>query len=137
MEKITIEATVTAPIEHVWEYWTEPRHVEAWAFAADDWEALDAENDLRSGGTFKTRMQAKDGSAGFDFTGTYTDVVEHEHIAYVMDDGRQVSVQFKKLPDGVHIIQTFDPEGENAPEMQRAGWQAILDNFKSYAEKNV
>jgi uncharacterized protein YndB with AHSA1/START domain len=137
MEKITVEILVDAPLDRVWSFWTEPQHIQGWAFASDDWEAVNAENDLRISGMFKTRMQAKDGSAGFEFSGTYTDVVQHEHIAYVMDDGRQVSIQFEKTSSGVRVIETFDPEGENTPEMQRAGWQAILENFKSYVEKTV
>lgn len=132
---ITVQAIVKAPLERVWECWTKPEHITHWAFASDDWEASKAENDVRTGGTFKTRMQAKDGSAGFDFTGTYTEVEEFKLIEYDMDDGRHVKVVFNESPEGIHILESFDPESENSEEMQREGWQAILDNFKSYTEK--
>lgn len=133
---ITIQTTINAPIDKVWEYWNKPEHIEKWAFAQDDWEAYGAENDLRVGGTFKTTMAAKDKSASFDFTGTYTKVDEHEVIEYTMDDGRKVSVKFETVDgDKTKVTETFDPESENSAEMQRAGWQAILDNFKKYVEK--
>ena len=134
---ITIETLINAPIEKVWEYWTKPEHITQWAFASDDWEAPEAENDVRTGGTFKTVMAAKDGSTRFDFAGTYTDVKEGETIAYDMADGRHVATAFAETPDGVRVTETFDPEKENALEMQRAGWQAILENFKKYVEANV
>jgi len=136
MNPITIEITINAPIEKVWEYWTKPEYITKWAFASDDWEAPRATNDVRTGGTFTTRMQAKDGSAGFDFGGTYTNVIEHSVIEYDMDDGRHVKAEFMEVPEGVRIVQSFDPEQENPEEMQRAGWQAILDNFKKYVESH-
>ena len=132
MQPITIETTVNAPIEKVWEYWNKPEHITKWAFASDDWHAPASENDVRTGGKFKTRMEAKDGSSGFDFEGTYTNVKENELIEYEMSDGRKVSVKFEQTPEGVKITETFDPENENTPEVQRSGWQAILDNFKKY-----
>lgn len=131
---ITVETTVEAPIEEVWEYWNEPKHIMKWAFASDDWEAPAAENDLRVGGKFKTTMAAKDKSESFDFTGVYTEVIDHELIEYTMDDGRKVKVEFEETPSGVKVTETFDPENENSEEMQRAGWQSILDNFKKYTE---
>ena len=140
-EAITVETTVNAPIEKVWACWTEPQHISGWTFAQDDWEAPSAENDLCVGGRFTTRMQAKDGSAGFDFSGTYTAVEQDRLIEYTMDmmvgtddDGRKVRVVFEETPDGVQVIETFDPENTYPKEMQRSGWQAILDNFKKYAE---
>lgn len=133
---ISVETTINAPIAKVWEYWNTPEHIERWAFASDDWEARDAENDLREGGKFKTTMAAKDGSESFDFTGVYTTVKEHERIEYDMSDGRHVKVAFTESPEGVKIVETFDPENENPPEVQREGWQSILDNFKKYVEKN-
>lgn len=145
---ITVETTVKAPIEKVWEYWHSPDHIEKWAFASDDWEARDAENDVRVGGKFKTTMAAKDNSAKFDFTGVYTAVTDQKLIEYNMDDpdgdasqpngasGRHVKVEFIETPDGVKIIETFDPENENPVEMQRDGWQAILNNFKKHTESN-
>jgi len=130
---ITVQTIVHASIEKVWAYWNEPEHITHWAFASDDWEAPRAENDLRTGGTFSTRMQAKDGSAGFDFGGTYTDVKENELIEYEFG-GRHARVEFVKVPEGVKIIETFEMEHENPEEMQRGGWQSILDNFRKYAE---
>jgi len=135
MEPITIETTINAPVEKVWKMWSEPEHIVQWTFASDDWEAPAAENDLRVDGRFRTVMAAKDGSVKFDFEGTYTQVDSHKLISYSMDDGRKVEVTFESL-DGekTHVKETFDPEGENPSEMQRAGWQAILDNFKKYVE---
>jgi uncharacterized protein YndB with AHSA1/START domain len=134
MEPITIEAVVHAPIDRVWEAWNKPEHIKYWAFASEDWEAPSAENDLRVGGQFKTRMQAKDGSAGFDFGGTYSAVEEHKLIEYDMSDGRHVKNTFEETPEGVRVVVTFDLEKENSPDFQKAGWQAILDNFKKYTE---
>ncbi len=131
---ITVSTTVHAPIEKVWQYWNEPEHITQWAFASDDWECPAAENDLRVGGASKTTMAAKDGSASFDINSTYTAVKEHELIEYDMEDGRHVTIEFKPGDDGVEIIQTFDPEQENTEEVQRGGWQAILDNFKKHVE---
>ena len=133
---ITVQCVVKAPTEKVWEVWTKPEHIVRWAFASDDWEAPAAENNLRTGGRFKTAMAAKDKSMGFDFTGVYTNVKEHELIEYDIDDGRHVKVEFTELPEGVKITETFEPENENPEKMQRSGWQAILDNFKRYAEAN-
>jgi uncharacterized protein YndB with AHSA1/START domain len=134
---ITVEATINAPIERVWQTWNEPEYVVKWAFASDDWEAPASENDLRTGGKFKTVMAAKDKSASFDFGGTYTAVKDHELIEYDMDDGRHVKVVFAEVPDGVKITETFDPEQENPEEMQRGGWQSILDNYKRYTEEQA
>ncbi len=131
---ITIQATVSAPIEKVWEYWNNPTRISGWAFASDDWMAEGKENDLRMGGTFKTKMAAKDGSAEFEFGGTYTAIDKNKIIEYDMRDGRHVKTVFKETPGGVKITETFDPENENTLEMQREGWQAILDNFKKYTE---
>lgn len=133
---ITIEAVVAAPLEKVWAYWNEPQHIVKWAFASDTWEAPEAQNDLRVGGKFKTVMAAKDKSARFDFTGTYTALIEHSLIEYDMDDKRHVKVFFMKTPTGSKVTQTFDPESENSEELQRSGWQSILDNFKKYVESN-
>lgn len=116
--------------------WNRPEHITGWAFASDDWEAPAVENDLRVGGRFKTRMAAKDKSAGFDFAGVYTSVQEHKLIEYNMDDGRHVKVEFAKLPNGVQVTETFEPENTFPVEMQRSGWQAILENFRKYTEAN-
>ena len=134
---ITVQTVVNAPMEKVWECWNKPEHITGWAFASVDWEAPAAENDLRVGGKFKTTMAARDKSAGFDFTGVYTNVKEHELIEYDIDDGRHVKVEFAELPGGgVKVTETFEPENENPETMQRSGWQAILGNFKKYAEAN-
>lgn len=134
---ITVQAIVKAPMEKVWEYWNEPKHITKWALASDDWQAPHAENDARTGGKFKTRMESKDGNEGFDFEGTYTNVVENGLIEYAMSDGRKVKVEFEETPEGVQITETFDPENKNPEEVQRSGWQAILDSFKEYAEGNT
>lgn len=136
MTPITIQTLVKAPLNKVWEAWNEPKHITNWAFASDDWEAPAANNDLRVSGRFKTTMSAKDKSASFDFTGTYTAVKEKELIEYTMDgdDQRHVKVTFEETPEGVLVTETFDPETENSEELQRNGWQAILDNFKKHAE---
>jgi uncharacterized protein YndB with AHSA1/START domain len=135
-EKITIQTTVQAPVETVWEYWTEPNHITKWNAASDDWHTPFAENDLRIGGKFLSRMETKDGSFGFDFGGTYDEVTTNEVIAYSMEDGRTVSVTFKGQGNETEIVETFDPDPENPVDMQRQGWQAILDRFKRYVEKS-
>ncbi len=132
--KITVEATVNAPVEKVWETWSKPRHIKNWCAASEDWHAPKAENDLRTGGTFNTRMEAKDGSFGFDFGGVYDNVKKNELIEYTMGDGRKVKVIFSPSGDQTKIVETFDAEATNSVEMQRGGWQAILDNFKKYTE---
>lgn len=135
MEKITVQTIVNAPISKVWEYWNKPEHIMNWAFASDDWEAPSAKNDLRVGGNFVIKMAAKDKSASFDFGGTYSAVEENSLIEYSMPNGREVSTKFTETPEGTKIVQTFDPEEQNTAEMQRQGWQAILDNFKKYVER--
>lgn len=135
-DAITIEASVSAPVEKVWKYWTEPQHITQWAFASDEWMAPRAENDLQTGGKFLTRMEAKDGSFGFDFGGTYTAVDPNKRIEYTIEDGRDVSVEFTSQGDKTYVKSVFEPEGQNPHEMQKAGWQAILDNFKKHVENN-
>lgn len=139
--RITVTATIKAPVEKIWQYYTLPSHITKWAFASDDWEAPYAENDVRIGGKFKTTMAAKDPSAGsgkvsFDFTGTYTNVKENELIEYTMDDGRKASISFVPEGDSVKVSVTFDMEHENSREKQQEGWQAILNNFKKHVEEN-
>ncbi|MEK7595732.1 MAG: SRPBCC domain-containing protein [Patescibacteria group bacterium] len=131
---ITVTTLVHASIEKVWEFWTKPVHIVNWAFASDDWEAPYAENDARTGGKFRVTMSAKDKSSSFEFEGVYTNVKIHELLEYDMTDDRHVKVEFTKLPEGVQIIETFDAEETNSQEMQRAGWLAILNNFKKYME---
>ena len=132
--KVTVETTVNAPVEKVWKSWSEPQHITKWCAASDDWHAPKAENDLRTGGTFSTRMEAKDGSFGFDFGGVYDNVRKNELIEYTMGVGRKVHVTFSTSGEQTKIIETFDAETTNPVEMQRGGWQAILDNFKKYTE---
>lgn len=134
-KKITVTSVIKAPIAEVWEKWTKPEHITKWCFASDDWHAPKAANDVREGGRFSTRMEAKDKSAGFDFGGTYTKVDKHKKIEYSMDDGRKVSILFNETKDGVKVSETFETENENPREMQKEGWQSILDNFKKYAER--
>lgn len=135
-QKITIQTTINAPIEKVWRYYTEPKHVMQWNNASEDWHTPRAKNDLRVGGKFNYRMEAKDQSAGFDFEGTYHEVIKNEVIAYSMSDGREVKATFAKHGEKTNVIVTFDPENMNPIEMQRDGWQAILNNFKNYAEEH-
>lgn len=132
--KITVETIVKADLHTVWRAWNDPEDIKQWNAASDDWHTTSSTVDLREGGKFTARMEAKDGSAGFDFTGTYTRIAPQELIEYTMEDGREVSVQFSKVADGVLVRETFDPESENEPEMQRQGWQAILDNFARHVE---
>jgi len=136
IKPIRIETIVQAPIDKVWEFWTKPEHIMNWNNASDDWHTPKAENDLQTGGRFSSTMAAKDGSFSFDFNGTYTDVRTNRLIAYVLEDGRNVSVEFADNGDSVAISETFDPEDQNPVEMQQGGWQAILDNFKRYVERN-
>jgi Uncharacterized conserved protein len=132
---VTVAATVNAPIEKVWETYTQPAHITQWNAASEDWHSPKAENDLRVGGNFSYRMEAKDGSFGFDFGGTYDEVEQHKKIAYTMGDGRKVSVQFTPNGSSTEVSTVFDAEDENPIEMQRDGWQAILNNFKNYTER--
>lgn len=132
---ITVTATVHAPVEKVWECWSDPAHITQWNNASDDWHTPHATNDLRAGGSFTARMEAKDGSMGFDFGGVYDQVEHHQLIAYTMGDGRKVSVHFTSRGNETDVKETFDAENMHPEEMQRAGWQAILDNFKKYVEQ--
>jgi uncharacterized protein YndB with AHSA1/START domain len=132
--KITVETLVRAPLTRVWKAWSNPADIKQWNAAQDDWHTTHSTVDLREGGSFLSRMEAKDGSAGFDFEGTYTKVVPQKTIEYRMSDGREVEVQFAETADGVLVSNRFDAESENPPEMQRQGWQAILDNFGRYVE---
>jgi len=133
---ITVQNTINASIDKVWEFWTQTEHIKNWSFASAEWHTPYAENDLREGGKFKSTMAAKDGSMSFDLGGEYTLVEKNKAIEYVLEDGRKVEITFTETPDGVEIIQSFDPETQNSDEMQQGGWNAILDNFKSYVEQN-
>jgi uncharacterized protein YndB with AHSA1/START domain len=131
---ITIEATINAPIERVWKCFTESEHIKLWNSASEDWHTTAAENDLRPGGKFLSRMEAKDGSFGFDFSGIYDEVIEHEAIAYTLDDERRVRINFHCEDNQTKVREDFEAERTNSLEMQKSGWQSILDHFKSYVE---
>jgi uncharacterized protein YndB with AHSA1/START domain len=133
---ITVVTTVNAPVEKVWQFWTLPEHLTQWNHASDDWHTPHAENDARTGGRFKVRMEAKDGSMGFDFESVYDEVIPRQLITYSLGDGRNVKITFEATGNETHISETFDAESTHSDEMQRAGWQAILDNFKKYIEAN-
>ena len=131
--KITVSAKINAPLDKVWDGYTHPSHIVKWNFADPSWHCPTAENDMKIGGTYKARMEAKDGSFGFDFIAVYTDIKEGEGFTYGFD-GRNVTVQFNDLGNQTEVIVRFDPETENPVEMQQDGWQAILNNFKMYSE---
>ena len=135
MEKIIIETTIIAPANKVWSLFTIPAHIIQWNTASDDWHTTKAENDVREGGRFSSRMEAKDGSFGFDFSGTYTLVQEPHQINYTLDDNRKVEINFTSEANSTHIVLAFEPEQINPKEMQQIGWQTILDNFKKYVEQ--
>lgn len=133
---IRIEATINAPAEKVWKLWTLPEHITQWNQADPSWHCPSASNDLRPGGKFTSRMEAKDGSFGFDFGGTYDKVVPNKIIAYTMEDGRKAEVAFTASGNTTGIVTVFEAENENPVEMQKGGWQSILNSFKKYAEQN-
>jgi uncharacterized protein YndB with AHSA1/START domain len=131
---ITAENTIGAPVEKVWETWTKPEHITQWNHASDDWHSPRSENDLRVGGNFVARMEAKDGSVGFDFAGVYDAVRINEYIEYTMGDGRKVQVTFTPEGKKTKVVERFEAENTHSVELQKGGWQAILDNFKKYTE---
>ncbi len=137
--EIVVETPINEPIEKVWKLYTDPTHIMQWNHASDDWHTSSAKNDLYVNGVFKFHMKprAGDDSDGFDFKGVYTEVVENKILAYTMDDGRRARIEF--TPEGNSTVMriTFDPEQENSTELQKQGWQAILNNFKEYTEKNA
>ena len=135
-EKITVQATIAADRKKVWDYYTNPKHITQWNFADPSWHCPKAENDLRIGRKYFGRMEAKDGSFGFDFEAIYCELVVGETFTYDMMDGRQASVTFNEYANQTEVHVTFDAETENSIERQRSGWQAILDNFKNYTENN-
>ena len=132
---LTVQTTVNTPVAQVWELWTKPEHITQWAHASDDWHTTRAENDVRVGGNFNSRMEAKDGNFGFDFGGTYDEVRNHEYMAYTLGDGRKVDITFTPNGNETKVVENFEAETTNPIEMQQGGWQAIMDNFKKYAEK--
>lgn len=134
--RISVETVINAPIYVVWEMWTNPEHIIKWNNASSDWHTPQAKNDLRKGGKFLSRMEARDGSAGFDFEGVYDEVKTNQLIEYTMSDGRKVRIVFTDLGDETKIQETFEAEEEHSIDMQREGWQSIMNNFKRYVEKN-
>jgi uncharacterized protein YndB with AHSA1/START domain len=131
---ITVETIVRADIDKVWNYWTAPEHIERWMHASDDWECTDASNDVSVGGRFRATLGAKDKSTSFEFSGVYTTVDVGKLLEYTLDDGRVVGVSFAEIDEGVRIVEAFELEHENSEEVQRSGWQAILNNFTAYVE---
>ncbi len=134
LKTIKVETAVKAPVEKVWSYWTEPKHITKWYYASDDWHAPYAENDLKVNGKFKTKMAAKDGSTGFDFEGVYTKVLKHKVIEYTIPDGRKVKISFHDKGTETKVVESFETESVNSLDLQRGGWQSILNNFKRYTE---
>ncbi|MBP7513478.1 MAG: SRPBCC family protein [Flavobacteriales bacterium] len=134
LTRITVSALVNKPVADVWNIWSDPQHITQWCAASDDWHCPKAENDLRTGGKFSSTMAARDGSVSFDFAGVYDDVRLHERIAYTMGDGRTCEILFTSENGGTRVVESFDAETQNSVEMQKGGWQAILDRFKAHAE---
>lgn len=135
--KITVSAIVNTPIETAWNTWITPSDIIQWNTASDDWHTTKAVNDLQAGGTFSFRMEAKDGSMGFDFTGVYKAVIPHKHIAYLLGDDRTVTIEFFTENNHTKVVETFDAEETHSLELQRHGWQSILNNFKKIAESKL
>ena len=133
---IEVRTIVKAPIKKVWKIWNTPRDIMKWNTALETWHTVNATNDLREGGKFSFRMEAKDGSTGFDFGGIYGKVVTYKQISSILGDGRKVNVTFSLKGNNTEIVETFEAEDVNPVEMQRTGWQAILNNFKKYTEEN-
>ena len=131
---ITVETIIKAPIERVWELWTGPEHLVNWNFASDEWYCPSAKNDLRHGGEFNWRMEARDKSTGFDFMGTYDEIAPYKRIKSILGDGRKIEITFSSMGESTQIMETFEAENMNSLELQQTGWQAILDNFRKYAE---
>ena len=133
---ITVKTVINAPVEKVWACWTEPSHITKWCQASDDWHAPHAENDLRKDGKFTTTMAARDGSVSFDFNGVYIRVEPYKLIEYIMEDGRKATISFSGKGNETKVVESFEAENTNSLEMQRGGWQSILNNFKKYTEAN-
>ena len=134
-DPIVVETVIDRPISSVWSAWTRPEHITQWNFASNEWACPEATNDLRDGGLFSYRMAAKDGSVSFDFGGVHSKVIEHRLIESTLGDGRLMRVSFEEAPGGkTRLVESFELEGTNPPEMQRAGWSAILENFRKHAE---
>ena len=135
-EIIKVEVVINQECSNVWDFWTTPEHITKWNQATEEWHCPKAVNNLKAGGTFNYRMEAKNGSMGFDFTGTYSKIMPHEKIDFALEDGRHVEIDFIKEGEKTRIIEVFDLDSENSPGIQKQGWQAILNNFKNYVESN-
>lgn len=136
MPQIIIDSTIHAKLDKVWASWTEPQHITKWNFADPSWQCPSASNDLKVGGKYSARMEAKDGSFGFDFEGVYDEVVTQKKLSYAMADGRKVKTTFESVGGDTRVTTVFDAETENSIDMQKQGWQSILNNFKKYVEAN-
>lgn len=134
-DNISVFTTINSDMDTVWNAWTQPEHITEWNFATPEWCCPKAENHLEEGKTFNYRMEAKDGSMGFDYAGTYTKIKPKSFIAYLLEDGRKVTINFEENNDVVSITQNFEVEDTNTVELQQKGWQAILENFRNYVEK--
>lgn len=135
-KQIQIEATISAPAAKVWSFWTNPEHITKWNFAIPEWHCPSASNDLKPGGKYSARMEAKDGSFGFDFEAVYDEVIDLKKLVYTMTDGRKVTTTFEGRGDSTKVTTVFDAENQNPEDMQKNGWQSILNNFKKYTEQN-
>jgi uncharacterized protein YndB with AHSA1/START domain len=133
---ISIDVLVHAPIDTAWLYWTSPEHIIHWNFASPDWHCPEASSDLTPGGRFSYRMASRDEQYAFDFSGQFTHVEPNSRISFTLDDGRQVHISFEQRGDDTHVLQEFEPENMNPQELQRDGWQAIMNNYKQYTEKS-
>lgn len=134
--KVKIEVLIATSLAKAWSFWTDPKHITQWNFAIPEWHCPKANNDLRVGGQYSARMEARDGSFGFDLEAVYNEVIDQKKIVYTMSDGRQAATDFEQVGDKIKVTTIFDAENQNPVEMQKNGWQAILNNFKAYAEKN-
>ncbi|MEY4661451.1 MAG: hypothetical protein RLZZ42_1403 [Bacteroidota bacterium] len=135
-QRITVAAEINAPLEKVWNAWSNPEAIKQWNQASADWHTTEAENDLSEGGQFRYHMAAKDGSAGFDLKGTYVAIDEFEYIEYELEDGRQVGISFMEDNGITNVTETFEAENQHSPELQQQGWQAIMNSFKQFVENN-
>ncbi len=135
--KISIETTINAPLETVWAAWTTPEDITQWNFASDDWICPKADIELKVGGSFSSRMEAIDGSMGFDFGGTFTIIEEHSKIEYVLEDDSKVLITFSETDQGIKLVESFDAEDEHSAKQQKQGWQSILNNFKRHVENKA
>ena len=133
---ITVQTSINAPVEKVWKHWTTPESITGWNFASDDWHTPWAKNDLRENGKFTWRMESRDGTMGFDFEGTYDTIIPNQQIDYTIGDGRKVQITFTGNKGKTEVVESFEAEGIHSVELQRSGWQSILDNFKKFTESS-